>query len=133
MNGTDAIKYLAAKLVARTDWAIDSIGGAECDHGDGHDLELGALCDAVAEVKAFAAEFAGDPNFYSDGRRVRTEVEIVPGLHTSQVWHPIVERDQVQSWTGRLLSDPGVPSPGTYRVTTDPATQAIDVQIMAVV
>lgn len=133
MNGTDAIKYLAAKLAADTDWAVDAIGGSGCGYNDSHDVEVGALVDAVQAVKSFAREFGGDPQFYSDGRRVSTTVEIVSGLCTSAVWHPLVERDEVRSWTALLPTDPGQPSRGSYRVTTDPATQTIDVQIMAVV
>ncbi|CAM3224952.1 hypothetical protein [Tsukamurella hominis] len=132
MNGTDAIKYLAARLAERTDWAIDSIGGSGCDHD--HDDELNALMDAVAEVRTFAAEFAGDPHHYSDGRLVKSSAQIDDGLYTSVVWHPIVERDEARSWRGALLSGaPGVPSPGLYEVETDPTTQMITVRVVRAV
>ena len=132
MNGTDAIKFIAARLAERTDWAIDSIGGSGCDHD--HDDELNALMDAVAEVRTFAAEFAGDPHHYSDGRLVRSHTMITDNLGTSVVWHPLVDRDQPRSWRAALPADEqDAPSPGLYEVETDPTTQTITVRVVRAV
>jgi len=55
--------------------------------------------------------------------------EIVPGFVTHHVWHPDPDVEEPVSHRGLLLSDPGVPSPGIYEVSTDPATQDIHIRV----
>lgn len=127
----DAIKYAASLLGSRTGWALDSIAGSTCDH-DGHEEAVEAVYDAIGDLKNLAAQY-GDPRRYSDGRAVTTEKEIVFGLVTSHVWHPDPACEDPRSWRANLPSDPGVPSPGIYEVTTDPATQEIHVRVVRIV
>ena len=131
MNAADALKYGPARLADRTDWPLDSIGGSGCN-GD-HETELAALHTAVAGVRDVAAEFAGDPGRYSDGRVVHTATEIVPGLVSVHVWHPMPGREEPQSWRATLPADPGVRSPGAYEVETDPVAQEIRVRVVRAV
>jgi hypothetical protein len=126
-NPADALKYSAALLKSVTEWALDSIGGGLCDAG--HEDETAAIYDTVNEVRDLAAQF-GDPRLYSDGRRVQSSAEIQRGLVTSHVWHPDVTAEKPSSWRSTLPSDPGVPSPGIYEVTLDPATQDIHVRVV---
>ena len=130
MNAEDALKYAAATLKSRTDWACDAIGGSLCN-GD-HEIETGAILDTVTEIRALAAKF-GDPRRYSDGRLVESSKEIVSGITTAHVWHPDVASEPVQSFRGDLPSgDPGLPSPGVYEVTATPATQDLHVRVVRV-
>lgn len=125
ITATDALKYAAALLRYRADWATDAIGGADCSAD--HEPELEAIDDAVREIDALAAQF-GDSRSYSDGRLVKTSCEIEPGVVTAHVWHPDPSAEKPQSWRGTLRHDPGEPSPGVYEVSTDPATQIIHVR-----
>jgi hypothetical protein len=128
MRADDALKYAAALLHARTDWALDSIAGSGCS-GE-HDDELNALSDITAEVNGLASDF-GDRFVYSDGRAVKTCKQIDAGLVTEHIWHPDQTQEQPASWRGSLPSgDPDVPSPGMYEVSTDPATQEIHVRVV---
>ena len=127
MRADDALKYAAALLNSRTDWACDSIGGSMC--GYGHDDELDAINDTIKDVLGLAARF-GDPRRYSDGRLVQSSKEIVYGLVTSHVWHPVIADEESISWRSSLPSDPDVPSPGVYEVTTYPETQDIHVRVV---
>ena len=129
MTAADYLKYAAALLNARTDWACDSIAGAICDGADGHEVELDAINDAVREVQKMAALF-GYARKYSDGRRVVSYAEIQPGLVTSHVWHPDAAAEERTSWRSSLPSDPGEPSPGVYEVSLEPATQEIFVRVV---
>lgn len=130
MRADDALKYAAALLRDRTDWALDSIGGSMCDDSDGHEDELDAIHLAIAEVSSLA-ELLGDCQHYSDGRLVRSSREIADGLVTSHVWHPVVRMEKSESWRGQLPSyDPDIPSPGMYEVTTYPETQHIHVRVV---
>ena len=129
MRADDALKYAAALLHSRTDWATDSIGGSSCDRG-GHELELDAIADVISDIGRLASQF-GDPRRYSDGRMVKSSREIERGLTTEHVWHPVLELEQVRSHRRSLLSgDPDVPSPGMYEVTTYPVTQEIHVRVV---
>ncbi|OBA60147.1 hypothetical protein A5647_14295 [Mycobacterium sp. 1100029.7] len=124
---SDALKYAAARARYTTDWALDSIAGSTCDH-DGHEVELDAVSEAIAEIQQLATAF-GDPNRYSDGRAVRSSREIQLGLVMSHVWHPDPTQESVHSWRGDLPSgDPDLPSPGVYEITTHPETQEIHVR-----
>lgn len=129
-TAADMLKYAAAMLQTRTDWALDSIAGAICDQG-AHEDELDDLHDTVNKICALAAGF-GDPGRYSDGRLVQSSKEIVDGLVTGHLWHPDPASETPRSWRANLPSDPGVPSPGIYEVTTDPATQQIHVRVIRV-
>jgi hypothetical protein len=127
----DALKYAAAQLDRATGWACDSIAGSCCDSG-GHEEQLDVIHAAVGEITECAAAY-GHPNRYSDGRMVKTNKEIEDGLVTEHVWHPDASREEPHSWRGHLPSDPGVPSPGIYEVTTYPATQEIHVRVVRAV
>lgn len=128
MRADDALKYAAARLHGLTDWALDSIGGSICDHG--HEDELNAIADIVADINGLASEF-GDRIVYSDGRMVKSYKQIDEGLSTGHTWHPDPSQEKSESWRGSLLSgDPDVPSPGIYEVTTYPETQEIHVRVV---
>jgi hypothetical protein len=127
MRSDDALKYAAAILRQRTDWTLDGIGGSMCDGN--HETDLDATREIVDEIADLAAEF-GDPRRYSDGRVVKSEKEIQLGLVTSHVWHPDPAVEGSHSWRSNLPSDPGVPSPGIYEVTTYPVTQEIHVRVV---
>ncbi|MDP7703238.1 hypothetical protein [Mycobacterium sp. TY815] len=127
MRADDYIKYAAAMVRERIEWTTDEIGGACCGHG--HDIPLDALMYLRADVEALAAKF-GDINTYSDGRKVKTGTQIEHGVYTEKVWHPDPSAEKPHSWRGHLLSDPGIPSPGIYEVTTYPATQEIHVRVV---
>jgi hypothetical protein len=128
IRADDALKYAAAILRARTDWTLDSIGGAMCD-GD-HDVELDAIAEVVKEIEGLAALFRY-PRLYSDGRRATSLAEIEPGLVTEHVWYPDPNFEKPASHRGHLLSgDPNVPSPGIYEVTTNPTTQHIHIRVV---
>lgn len=101
MRADDALKYAAARLRARTDWALDSISGSTCDH-HGHEDELNAISDGIKEVAALASQF-GDPLRYSDGRIVQSSKWIDEGLSTGHVWHPVPELEEIQSHRGCRL------------------------------
>lgn len=128
MRPDDAIKYAAALLKERTEWTLDSIGGSMCDQR-GHERELDAIDDVVKTICTLAAQF-GDPNRYADGRMVKSHAQIQHGLSTSQIWHPDPSCQEPRSWRSSLPSDPGVPSPGIFEVTTDPATQQIHTRVV---
>ena len=129
-TSADALKYAAALLKSRTDWACDSIGGSMC--GGHHDTELDAVTDAVTDVLGLAAQF-GDPRVYSDGRLVESGAWIQNGLYTSHVWHPDPTAESPQSWRSHLPSgDPDIASPGCYEVTLTPATQDIHIRVVRV-
>ncbi|MDO2354672.1 hypothetical protein [Mycobacterium avium] len=125
MTPVDALKCAAALLRQRMEWTTDTIGDCDSDH----DIELDAINDTSDEITKLAAEF-GDPRVYSDGRAVMTRKEIQRGLVTEVVWHPDARRDACRSWSACLPSDPGIPSPGVYIVSTHPARQFIDVRIV---
>lgn len=128
----DALKYAAALLDARTGWALDSIAGSMCNHGDCHEDAIEAVHDVVLDVRDLAARY-GDPHRYHDGRAVKTDKEIAYGLTTSHVWHPDPSYEKPLSWRANLPSDPDMPSPGVYEVSTDPATQEIHVRVVRIV
>lgn len=123
----DALKYAAAIVRARIEWTTAEIGGSGCDCG--HDTPLDALADLPSDIIELVKQFS-DTGTYSDGRQVKTEAQIETGVYTQHVWHPDPTAEEPRSWTGHLHCDPGVPSPGVYKVTTDPATQVIDVQVL---
>jgi hypothetical protein len=124
MRAEDALKYAAA-LLTETGWACEAIFSAECG---GHE-ELEAISSVVGKVERLAEQF-GDPRRYSDGRMVKSRAEIERGTYTEHVWHPDPTCAKPTSWRGQLLSDPGVPSPGIYEVSTDPVTQDIHVRVV---
>jgi hypothetical protein len=127
MRADDAVKYAAALVKQRIEWTGDEIAGTECGHD--HEEPLNALGDLPAEIADLATAF-GDPNIYSDGRKVKTWAEIEDGVITSNIWHPDPTVEKPRSWRGHLRSDPGIPSPGVYEVTTYPETQEIHVRVV---
>ncbi len=129
MRADDALKYAFAVVRDRVEWTTDEIGGSSCDH-HGHELQCDAMFNLIEEIGSLAGQF-GDTNLYSDGRVVRSVRWIEKdALSTGHVWHPDPSQERPQSWRGHLLSDPGVPSPGIYEVSTDPATQEIHVRVV---
>lgn len=133
MRADDALKYAAAILRERTEWALDEIGGSSCDQ-HGHEMQTDAIHDITVDIAKLAARF-GDPNRYSDGRVVQSSRWIEKdALSTGHVWHPDPAEEEPHSWRGSLPSyDPDVPPPGVYEVTTDPATQEIHVRVVRTV
>ncbi|BCI55009.1 hypothetical protein NIIDNTM18_42870 [Mycolicibacterium litorale] len=129
MRADDALKYAAAILKQRISWTTDEIGGSMCDTD--HELQLDAISEIVRDIEALAARF-GDVNHYSDGRAVKSGAWIEDGAYTEEIWHPVVSEDSTRSWRGHLMSDPEVPCPGIYEVTTDPATQEIHVRVVRI-
>lgn len=125
----DALKYAAAILRARTDWALDSIGGSTCEGADGHETECDAITDIVLEILQLASAY-GDRRVYSDGRMVEQYAEIQPGFVTHHVWHPDPAAEERRSWRSTLPSNPGIPSPGIYEVTLEPAEQSVHVRVV---
>lgn len=129
MRADDALKYAAAILAERTDWALDEIGGSMCNQ-EGHELQTNAIHEIAVDIAKLAAQF-GDPNVYSDGRFVKTGAWIDgESIRTERVWHPDPALDEGESWRGNLLHDPGTPCPGIFEVTTYPATQEIHVRVV---
>jgi hypothetical protein len=61
---------------------------------------------------------------------VESHAEIVPGFVTHHVWHPDPNVEEPTSHRGHRLSDPGIPSPRIYEVSTDPATQDIHIRVV---
>lgn len=129
MRADDALKYAAALLHARADWVVDSIAGSLCEGADGHEAELDAIADISAEIDRLAADF-GNRLVYSDGRVVKSGTWIDNVVYTEHIWHPDATQEESRSWRGRLISDPGVPSPGLYEVTTYPVTQEIHIRVV---
>lgn len=128
LRADDALKYAAAILKSRSDWALDSIGGSMCD-GD-HDVETDALAGIVRDIRELAAQF-GDPKRYADGRQIESCAEIQRGFTTCHIWHPDPASEVARSWRGDLPSGhPDVPSPGLYEVSTDPARQELHVRVV---
>lgn len=123
VTADDMLKHQAAKLEETWAWTGDVI--SDC----GHDVEIGALSESIVGLVQ-AASSLPLPQTYSNGRRVKTEAEIVPGLTTVQVWHPDPTAEQPHRWRAQLPSDPGTPSPGMYEVTTDPVAQTIHVRVL---
>lgn len=128
MRGDDALKYAAAILKARTEWALDAIGGSMCDQ-EGHELETDAIHDTAVEIGNLAAQF-GNPLVYSDGRKVKSGEWIENSVSTEHIWHPDAAAEHMGSWRGNLPHDPGTACPGVYEVTTYPATQEIHVRVV---
>lgn len=128
-TAADALKYAAAILRQRSEWTTDAIDCAEC--AIDHDTELDAILGICDEISALTEQF-GDPRRYSDGRLVISRAEIQRGLTTEHVWQPNSTQEEPRSWNSSLPSDPDVPSPGVYEVTTDPQTQRIHVQIVKI-
>lgn len=130
MRADDALKYAAALLHDRSDWAVDSIAGSLCEGAGGHESELDAIADISAEINGLAADF-GNRLVYSDGRQVKSGTWIGNGIYTEHVWHPDPAAEPSRSWRSHLPSgDPDVPSPGIYEVTTYPQTQEIHVRVV---
>jgi hypothetical protein len=127
MRADDALKYAAAVAAQRINGALDGICGS--DICDGHEDESDRIWRAVNDIRSLAAEF-GDANRYSDGRSVVTRAEICFGYYAEHIWHPDPAVASPSSWRGSLPSDPDVPSPGIYEVSTDPATQQIHVRVV---
>lgn len=134
MRPDDALKYAYARMRATAEWTLDSIGGSMCDHHSGHEDELNAIGDCVGLVRDLLVPF-GNPNLYSDGRRVRssTVIDDESGLFTSHVWYPDASIEEPRSWRGTLSSgDPDIPSPGIFEVSTDPSTQQIHTRVIRI-
>jgi len=130
MRAEDYLKYAAAVVRQRIEWTTDEIGGSMCNAD--HELPLDALMDLRSELDEFVARF-GNPNTYSDGRKVKTQAQIEDGAYAVQLWHPDVAEDEPHSWRGHLSFDPGEKCPGVYEVSTDPATQEIHVRVVRAV
>jgi hypothetical protein len=62
--------------------------------------------------------------------RQHRRLKIVPRLVTRHVRHPDPDVEEPVSHRGHLLSDPGVPSPGIYEVSTDPAAEDIHSRVV---
>jgi hypothetical protein len=92
-----------------------------------------AATDVVIEIRELASQKYGNLMTYSDGRRVEQYAEIQLGLVTHHIWHPDAAAEEPRSWRCSLPSDPDVPSPGVYEVTTDPQRQDIHVRVVRVV
>lgn len=127
-SAADYLKYAAALVRQTTDWTTDSIAAAGCDGVD-HEFEVDEIADTARRVHQLAAQF-GDPNRYSDGRRVKTTQDIEDGVLTERVWHADPAQDSVTSWRGHLRHDPGESSPGLYEVTCHPESQDIHIRVV---
>lgn len=127
MRAEDYLKYAAAVVRERIEWTTDEIGGGMCETD--HEIPLDALMDLCGDVDKLTIPF-GDPNTYSNGRKVRTSQRIEDGVYTVEVWHPDPAEQQSKSWRGNLMHDPGTPCPGLYEVTTYPETQEIHVRVV---
>ncbi|AWZ25668.1 hypothetical protein CEJ39_17185 [Rhodococcus pyridinivorans] len=88
---TDALTYLAARVIITLEWATDAIGGNILWDNDTIDdlyarneIPLDALSDLAKEIRQFITSHT-DGTHYSDGRPVRTTIEL-PG-HNTQFVH----------------------------------------------
>jgi hypothetical protein len=91
---TDALSYLLLLIRDRLEWATDQIGGntpsinATADEMyDGNEHVLNDLSDLVKDVEHIALPHL-DSTSYSDGRPIRSSIEIQEGHTFSHVWHP---------------------------------------------
>jgi hypothetical protein len=136
----DSLRYINSHCFDLLDYVIDSLG---CSKPNGLNEEqtedLQAMLESVqvdirTELKAHASDATMPARLqsYSNGRRVRSDAEIQYGLVTSHTWHPDASAQETRSWRSSLPSDPGVPSPGIYEVTLEPAAQDIHVRVVRI-
>ncbi|SCX15178.1 hypothetical protein [Mycolicibacterium fluoranthenivorans] len=136
LRADDALKYAAAVLRKRTNWALENIGiseerGSTEDYGDDvHGNALEAMYEVVEEIEELAARFP-DPRHYADGRQIKTSKRIVGCFVAEHIWHPVAAEETPSNYGGRLpsLTDDST-SPARYEVSTDPATQTIHTRVV---
>ncbi|TSD47960.1 hypothetical protein FFI94_018770 [Rhodococcus sp. KBS0724] len=136
----DALKYLTAFVQTQTDWAVDAIGCnaySDLSREDADRIE-NAISDPIDTIEHLAKHMLEvvqvlEPGFdpstgkYSDGRRVRSHVEIEYGRSFSNLWHCDPNQDSAQTLTGTLSADPGQYR-GTYEISIIPP-QSIEVTL----
>ncbi|WP_280505797.1 hypothetical protein [Nocardia farcinica] len=122
----DALKYMAYRVTDTVSWTLDSLSGRGiCS--DEHD-ELAAIDAMRDEVKEVLGPLVEQWGRYSDGREVRTRVEIERGHIFDHLWHPDPAKDD-ESYviTGDRTADPGEDR-GTYEITITPP-QSVTVKL----
>ena len=111
----DVLKYMAYRVRNTISWTVDSLP----IEGDDGEHEIDALCALAEEFETLLGPLCEAWNHYSDGREIQTSREIEHGFTTSHVWHPDPAQDTEQTYSGRLLADPGENN-GTYEVRIVP-------------
>ena len=133
----DSLRYINSHCGDLLDYVLDRLS---CDLGAADTEDLQSMLESIqadirTELKAHASDatMPAQAQYYSNGRRVRSSAEIEYGLVTSHTWHPDASAQESRSWRSSLPSDPGVPSPGIYEVTLEPATTDIFVRVVRTV
>lgn len=94
VNPIDHLKYLAVESKSQLDYVIDRLCQANAEYPlteDEHEVLLSMLEGLQRTVTESAATFChGSEDFgrYSDGRPVRTHLEIEDGVIFEHRWHP---------------------------------------------
>jgi hypothetical protein len=128
-TASDWLKYIRAQAGATLDYVADWIAGSAqlTDDAD-------PLCEALDSVRALIDEAPlDDPDHYSDGRRVWTELDD-PRFPLVYVWHPdpANKRNQPQTFGGAAWDYDGrrrtviVSAPGVLDVITVEPLRAVE-------
>jgi hypothetical protein len=99
----DVLKYMTLRVRRTIDWTTESL----CAADDVAEDEIDALNELANEFDALLGPLREVWNHYSDGRQIKTRIEIEDGHIFDQVWHPDPSKDSEQSFSGRLIADPG--------------------------
>lgn len=95
-TSTDALAYLLLLVKQRVEWATDQIGGNIAMDGDTaeqlysrNEFVLDSLDDLIKDVEHIALPHL-DAATYSDGRPIRSSIELGTGTGTTfqHLWHP---------------------------------------------
>lgn len=123
-SSLDALKYLAIDISRTVGWTTDSL----CSSGvfDNDPPEIEAICQMVEDMNALLGPLVEVWNRYSDGREIKTTVEIEPGFSYDHTWHPDPSKNAASVVTGKLLADPGEDN-GTYEIRIVPP-QTVEVR-----
>lgn len=113
----DALKYLALEISRTVGWATDSLCGSGVFEGDPPEIE--AICQMVDDMNALLGPLAEAWNHYSDGREIKTTVEIEHGFSYDHTWHPDSSKDTARVVKGKLLADRGEDN-GSYEIHITP-------------
>lgn len=139
LRADDALKYAAAKARQIGTWAIEVVQSIPCATAEVGEIpfqcEHADTVDAIEEnmklVELLAARI-GNPDRYSDGRSVTSEVQIdsEPTVFQVYIWHPEPSSERPMEWSepGRGFG-PGAQESTMLVFSTDPMTQTFEVEV----